>query len=410
MTPTNKPIRAFVNKKILNPLTKVRPVAILGGTFDPIHNGHLHIARQVWQAFELDHVLFMPTGSSPFKPDADPLHQQHRLAMTRLAIQDTPHYKLSELEISQTGKTYTVDSLHSLKQQPTYADRTLYFVLGPDVLERIYDFKEALALFTLCEFILVERGGYTCSPALLTQLAADGAVVHTLPMPAIELSSQWLRTVATNKQLFSDYVPTAVADYMEVHQLYHTPVTFDIPAHTAQLKSQVSPELFTHIMGVCDTAVALARHHGVDEASAHIAALLHDWCKEYSTDELLRVGAEHNYTPDTFICESMHICHGFLAAAMCPATFGITDQAIIDAVRYHTTGRANMSLLEKIVFIADATEPNRGDGADLKQLRELTYSNIDRAMHLALKFNFDKACKRGFIFHPTSLEALTYYR
>lgn len=386
-----------------------KSVAILGGTFDPIHAGHLHIAHQVWQGFELDHVLFMPTGSSPFKPECDTHHSRHRLVMTQLAIQDTPYFKLSELEIVQQGKTYTVESLHTLKQLPDYADKKLYFILGPDVLASIYAFKNPLMLFQLCEFILVARGGHNCPPAIRKQLAADGAVVHTLSMPARTISSREIRH-QVQSGLPPTHVPHAVADYMEVHQLYQYHATFDIPSHTAKLKEQVSPALFTHIMGVCETAVALAKHHGVNETSAYIAALLHDWCKEYTTPELFQVGEAHGYTPDTFIVASMHICHGFLAAAMCPAIFGITDEAIIDAIRYHTVGRPNMSLLEKIVFIADATEPNRGNGDDLVKLRELTYSDINQAMYLALRFNFDKACRRGFIFHPSALAALTYYR
>lgn len=379
-----------------------KSIAIMGGTFDPIHNGHLHVANSVIEAFALEKIIFMPTGNSPFKNKND--NRQHRLTMTELAIKDYKQFETSDIEISRQGTTFTIDTFREIKEKEQCK---IYFIIGTDVLLSIYDFKEPLELFSICEFIVINRHGY--SNGLIEKMRDDNAKVHILNIDMIDISSTKIRHMVSRNKPIGFYVPHVVDSYIKEKNLYKKDSKFDFDKATATLKENISPKRFTHIMGVCDTAIALAKHYKENEKSAHIAALLHDWAKEYSFEKLISVSEKYEYKIDSFIIQNLDLCHGFLAAEIASKDFDITDYDILNAIRYHTTGRANMSMLEKIVFIADATEPNRGESKDLEKLRELSYTNINQAMLLSLKFNFEKATKKRFLFHPFGLNALTYF-
>ena len=142
------------------------------------------------------------------------------------------------------------------------------------------------------------------------------------------------------------------------------------------VKVRLTEKRYKHTMGVVDTAMMLAEKHGADVEKAHIAALFHDACKNLDIDEMNML-VEKYKIGDVYI-DKPQLAHSKLAAAILRDEFKVEDEDIINAVSYHTTGRAGMSLLEKIIFVADATEPNR-TYEDAKRLYVLAQSNLDQA-------------------------------
>jgi len=161
-----------------------------------------------------------------------------------------------------------------------------------------------------------------------------------------------------------------------------------------------------HIKGVIETAYELAKRYGADCRNAVVAAIFHDWFRG-STDSELNKRIEHYGLSDD-LKNKANLSHGWLAAELMKERYGIADEDLLNAVRYHTTGRAAMSLLEKVVFIADAIEPSRSF-ADVPELRRLATVDLDRAMVRALKDTLDYVREKGEILDESTLHAYQYY-
>lgn len=162
-----------------------------------------------------------------------------------------------------------------------------------------------------------------------------------------------------------------------------------------------------HSRYTAEVAVELARKYGADEHKALIAGLLHDVAKGACRHGMLNVAEQYHVDADEAEKANPELLHGKLGAAMVKTDLGIDDDEILSAIRWHTTGRANMSLLEKIIYIADLIEPGR-DFAGIDAIRELAYQDIDEAMLAALKQVMEFVMCRGFSLHPSSVEAYQY--
>ena len=139
---------------------------------------------------------------------------------------------------------------------------------------------------------------------------------------------------------------------------------------------------------------------------AFLAALLHDYAKYLPEEETRTYCEKYEVVLDEVVAARMELAHSFLGAEIARREFGITDENVLNAIRYHTTGRANMSFLEKIIYLADCIEPNRDYYPGLKEIRQLAYQNIDDAMEIALKRTIAYNESRGRVVHPLSREAL----
>lgn len=175
----------------------------------------------------------------------------------------------------------------------------------------------------------------------------------------------------------------------------------------SQLKRVLSPKRFRHTLGVEETALKLANIYNINEDKACYAALLHDCAKELPLEKV-KAGCLQYQIDLTLMENYRQIVHSFLGAKIAENEYDIWDSEIIDAIRYHTTGRANMSLLEKIIFISDYIEPNRRVFSGLEEIRELTYNNLDGAVLKALKNTILYLEKGHKKVHPLTREAKNY--
>jgi len=198
----------------------IRRLGILGGTFDPIHHGHLVAAEEAHHQLRLDHVLFLPAGRPPHKPKRPISPVKHRLRMLELAIAGKPYFSISRVDVERPGPHYTVDALGLLRAE-WGAEVTFYFIEGSDSLADISAWYQPQRLIELCELAVVERpGSRTHLPQLEEQLPGLTARIHWVQMPFLDISSSDLRARVQAGRPISYLVPPAVEAYILEQGLY----------------------------------------------------------------------------------------------------------------------------------------------------------------------------------------------
>ncbi|WP_251554772.1 nicotinate-nucleotide adenylyltransferase [Neobacillus muris] len=186
-------------------------VGILGGTFDPPHNGHLLIANEVLHALELDEVWFMPNREPPHKVKSGTVTNEDRLQMLELAIQDNHAFQIQPIELERPGRSYTVDTMKLINSR--YTDHQFYFIIGADMIEYLPKWHKIDELVQLVQFVGVERPSYshqTMYPVLYVDV------------PAMEVSSSMIRDRLENGRTVRYLLPDSVIQYIEENHLYGT--------------------------------------------------------------------------------------------------------------------------------------------------------------------------------------------
>jgi nicotinate-nucleotide adenylyltransferase len=196
----------------------------MGGTFDPIHHGHLVAASEVQAWFDLDEVVFVPTGAPWQKADRDVSPPEHRYLMTVVATAANPRFRVSRVDIDRDGPTYTIDTLRDLREQ--MPDAQLYFITGADALTEIFTWRDAEELFALAQFVGCSRPGYTMDAEAIAKIPAHK--VTMVEIPALAISSTDCRERKRRGEPVWYLVPDGVVQYIAKHGLY-TPQTEEHP-------------------------------------------------------------------------------------------------------------------------------------------------------------------------------------
>jgi len=195
-------------------MTEQRPrIGVMGGTFDPIHHGHLVAASEAAAELSLDEVIFVPTGRPAFKQHPGVTPAEHRYLMAVIATASNPRFTVSRVDIDRPGLTYTIDTLRELRAERPGAD--LFFISGADAIEQILSWKDAGSLWEMAHLVAVSRPGHTLSTAGIP----EGAV-STLEVPALAISSTDCRARARAGEPVWYLVPDGVVQYITKHQLY----------------------------------------------------------------------------------------------------------------------------------------------------------------------------------------------
>lgn len=196
-------------------------VGVLGGTFDPIHLGHLVVAEEARTKLGLAQVLFVPAGQPWLKVERHITPAAHRVEMVRLAIADNPHFKVSALELERPGPSYTVDTL-TLLQEQLGRETGLFFILGRDTLAELPLWKEPERVIQLCRLVVAPRLGSRSLKDLYTAIPGLRARVVQLDMPAIGISSSEIRRRIATGLPIRYWVPPGVQEYIMEHRIYQT--------------------------------------------------------------------------------------------------------------------------------------------------------------------------------------------
>ena len=201
-------------------MTEKPSIGIMGGTFDPIHYGHLALAEEAHYRFGLKRVLFVPCKQPPHKKDYQITDPEQRFEMTRLAIQDNPKFEVSRVELDRPGYSYTIDTVSALRQANPQVG-SYYFITGADAILEILTWKEPHRLADLCQLVAASRPGYDLS-AFQERVGEDLARrIHVLCVPGVDISSTDLRRRVSQGAPIRYLIPDSARAYIETRGLYH---------------------------------------------------------------------------------------------------------------------------------------------------------------------------------------------
>ncbi len=388
-------------------------IGIYGGTFDPIHRGHLTAAKAVRDALGLNKLLLIVDSIPPHKElPADSAGNEDRLAMTELATAELGKWaEVSDIELRRQGKSYTSDTLRQLKAM--YPDDELWLIVGSDMFLSFHTWHEPEVIASLAGIAAVSRLEENEDDAFAAQKkhleAAYGAHIVTVQNPnVIEVSSTEVRE-ALSRGEGRAYLSDAVYGYIARKHLYGTHaelkhLTVDELRPIAM--SFLKPKRMPHVLGTEQEAVRLARQYGADVTKAQIAALLHDCTKKLNRDEQLALCAHYGIVPDPLERQTLKLLHAKTGAAVARDLFGVDDD-IYNAIYWHTTGKADMTVLEKVIYMADYVEPNRVfDGVD--DLRDAVHTDLDMGLLMGLQDSIEEMTERGNPVHYRTVEAKEY--
>lgn len=196
--------------------------AVMGGTFDPIHYGHLVTAEAVRDEYDLDKVLFMPSGNPPHKMGKSPSDANHRYLMTVLATTTNPYFEVSRIEVDRQGITYTVDTLRELRN--IYGEKAeIYFITGADAILEIFSWQNVDELFNLCFFVAATRPGYYKERVeqKLKEIESNyKKKIYDIEVPSLAISSTDIRNRIKNDKTIRYLLPEAAEDYIRKCNLY----------------------------------------------------------------------------------------------------------------------------------------------------------------------------------------------
>lgn len=381
---------------------KVVRLGILGGTFDPIHNAHLRIARSAKEQFNLDEVLLLVSGEPPHKHSI--AGKEDRFAMVECALQQVEDIRVVRMEIDREGMTYTVDSLREIVSA-LGKDVELYYIVGEDALLDIPHWREYEKVMEMTNLIVFSRNGMSDidQAHALRQLKKYKNRIFFAKEALMECSSTAIRKRCAQGLSLQGMVLPAVEDYIKKHGLYAACApSFEETAK--KIAVALSKSRYEHTLGVVLCAKALAERYGVDIPAAKWAALLHDCAKKIADDEAIAMCLAWGIELDEIMLAATQLIHGPLGAELAKREYGIEDESILDAIRFHTTGKPSMSLLCKIVFLADMIEPGRSF-IGVKELRTLAYSDLDKAVQKAMDQTIAFILQRNELLHPLTVLA-----
>ena len=387
-------------------------IGLYGGTFNPPHLGHVHVARSAVDALGLDRLLIMPSCIPPHKTlPADSPSVQERLELLQLAYGDVPNTEVSTLELDRGGISYTVDTVTQLHSQ--YPDAELVLLLGTDMFLSFRNWRQwetILQHASLAVFFRGDKDEQQNIAAQKAELEALGATVYLMENDIKAISSTQLRRLMAF-QCVEPFLPEAVMTVIREKNLYgiHT----DYRGLSEQqleivVKGLLKPSRIPHVLGCRDTAAKMAQVWGVDVTDAARAGLLHDVTKALSGPLQLRLCNSYGVQLDEFSFRNPKTLHALTGALVAERVFG-ENPAVVSAIRSHTTGKADMNTLEKIIYVADYMEPNR-DFPGVEELRRLAYTNLDKALEMGLEMTLSVLKEQGRQISPESRQALQWLR
>ncbi len=390
-------------------------IGIYGGTFNPPHLGHMAAAKAAVAALGLDKLLLIPAAIPPHKAlPSDTPAPEHRLAMVeKWADGMGAGAEVSALELEREGKSYTSDTLRAIRQ--TYPDAELWLLMGTDMFLTLHLWHEPeviLSLAGICAFGRTEQDGEALFAPQREHLQKNfDAKITTITLPGlVDISSTRLREQLENGG-GGQYLLPSVYGYILMHRLYGTKAdlkNLDLNQLRACSYSMMRAKRIPHVMGVEEEAVKLAQRWGADPELARRAGILHDCTKYYELPEQLDICEEYGVRLDALEQKAVKLLHSKTGACIARGVFGQPD-AVYDAIFWHTTGKADMTTLEKVLYIADYMEPNR-DFDGVERLRHLAYTDLDKAMLLGVEMTIQEMQQRQVPIHTNTLQARDWLR
>lgn len=363
---------------------------IFGGAFNPPHKAHIELVSVVAKRQDVEKILIIPTFLSPHK-DAANTSFFDRLNMCKAAFFKIPKVEICDIEKSLSGKSYTYNTLLALKNK---GEKDLALMIGADMAESFNTWYNYEELLKLCKLLVYKRGG-KLDLTVLKNANADFEVIDYNPL---DISSSEYRDTKNAELLTDD-----VLDYIKSHSLYG----FD-EIYKLKLKENLKEKRYNHCLNVACCAKELALKYGADINKAYTAGLLHDITKELEPETQLKLCDEFGIIMSGLEKSAFKLWHAITGAHYVKKILEISDEEIFDAIRYHTTAKENMSLLTKIIYIADYISKDR-DYNGVEEMREAAALDLERAIQIATEFTVNDLIKQKRAVHPDTLKAFNQY-
>ena len=396
-------------------------IGLYGGSFDPIHNGHLSIVRGALRSGAVDLVMVIPTARNPFKRGKVLSAAPYRYYMVKETMEaeiNDPRVLVSDAEFFTEGISYTVNTLHYLTEKNTIReiltnngieeekaaeDHTYFWLCGSDILPMFDKWYKANEIISMVSMLVASRPGDGIDIDD-EKIRLNKAFGHEVPLlkfdiEGVEASSSDIKRTGDDKE-----IPETAREFIKEHALYNFKDVWEaVDDETANKFLDYAIELYPilrrkrllHTLNTGLLSAHLALIHGADVNKALIAGELHDCAKELPEDEQRRLAQAR--CGDLFT--DFKLLHSPAGATMAKERFGIEDEEILNAITYHTTGRGDMPTLDRIVYLADKIEPSR-TYADLSEMRKVAEYDLTEAVKLCLGAVIDKFRKQDRSNHP----------
>ena len=385
-------------------------IGILGGTFDPIHNAHIYMAKRAMDDLKLDKLYFMPSPCPPHKDKKHITSEEHRVNMIKLAINDYINFELSDFEL-KNNLSYTADTLTALKK--VHKNDSLYFIIGGDSAASFTSWYHPDVILSNANLVIINRKDENCSnmEEIANKIEKEfSKKVYLIKGLESDISSTFIRT--NQLEQIKDMVDSKVFNYIQNNKLYTTNYNraWSVSKIKTDLKQVLKPSRYEHTLGVADTAKKMAEVYGVNPNKAYIAGILHDCAKYYTDEELLKCCKENNIVVTKFENIAPYLLHGKVGAHVALKKYGIEETEILEAIKWHTTGKENMTVLEQIIFCADYIEPNRTKQPHLSYLRNIAMKDLDLLTYSILKDTLEYLKSKKCIIDDYTQQAYKYYK
>ena len=385
-------------------------IGIYGGTFNPPHIGHLRGAAQAIEALALDKLILIPDRIAPHKqiPSGSPTPEQ-RLEMIRIAASHYDKMEVSDIELRREGPSYSYITVQQIRE--SYPDAKIFLLMGTDMFTSFLSWRnpeEIMKRATLAVMSRGERGEAAAIEAQKQVIESMGYEAEVIENRVTAISSTQLRRLLAFR-CAGEFLPEGVLDYIREHRFYDTRASWkNLPMEQLEkiVISLLNPNRVAHVLGCRDTAVDLARHWGANETDAARAGILHDITKAIDGPLQLTLCEAYGKILSDFSRKYPKTLHALTGSMVAERIFGENEE-VVSAIEWHTTGKADMTLLQKIIYVADYMEPNR-NFPGVENLRELAYTDMDAAVKCGLIMTLDHLKNLGDEVSPASREALDW--
>lgn len=380
----------------------MKKIGIMGGSFDPCHLGHVSLAEDARKQYLLDEVIFVPAKLQPFKMNLKTTPSYMRKEMVEIAIKNIEGFSVSDVELLRDEASFTYKTMRQLKEayKRRGEEAEFFFILGTDAFLSVREWEKASEFLSENNFLVGSRPGYR-EEELDTYIQKMTDDFHNkifkVENKKIDISSTQIRNLVEEGKDISAFVGREQEEYIKYNKLYQkefkgkkryfdcvedTSIKEKIASVLNFIKENLSKKRVDHIMRVNHLAMKLGEIYGQDLEKIKLSVFCHDIAKEFKIYELNDL--IHIYNLDNKYKNNPNLAHSKVGERIVNEFLGVEDKDILNAISFHTTGRANMSLLEKIVFISDFAEEGRSfTGVD--KIRKLAYENIDESCYEALK-------------------------
>jgi nicotinate-nucleotide adenylyltransferase len=353
-------------------------LGILGGSFAPVHNGHLFLAEKALSAFKLDRVVFVPAYRSPFKLDAEGMETsvKDRIDMLAASIIGDSRFAIDNCEIRREGVSYTVDTLEYIieRYMPTGKPK---LIIGDDLAVDFLKWRDSDKILKLADIVIAHR---------ISSEAVKYPFAHTvIENEILDISSHEMRRVISEGGSWQELIPSGAAAIIQDRKLYgcrgksrpkNAPDGI-IQRIEMAARETLSTERFLHSRQTALQAFDLCRRFGLEPMDGYLAGIAHDFAKQLDNKQMLKIVKTAGIDISDLELNKPNLLHGKAAAVLIRERFSIHNEDILEAVACHTSGSENMGPLAKVIYIADKTEPSRTlEPALRKMCREDSLDNI----------------------------------